>query len=87
MTDKSSALRTAVWERTRKGESVSDIARALGTDERIVTLIVNTFERLESKRRSGERPLPDMKDALRAVQSGMIRSSFARKSSGSSEAT
>ena len=43
MTDKSSALRTAVWERTRKGESVSDIACALGTDERIVTLIANTF--------------------------------------------
>ena len=68
MTDKSSALRTAVWERTRKGESVSDIARALGTDERIVTLIANTFERLESKRRSSERPLPDMRDALNAVR-------------------
>ena len=68
MTEKPSALRTAVWERTRKGESVSDIARALGTDERIVTLIANTFERLESKRRSGERPLPDMRDALNAVR-------------------
>ena len=55
MNEKSSALRTAVWERTRKGESVPDIARDLGTDERIVTLIANTFERLESKRRSGER--------------------------------
>lgn len=70
MSEKTSVLRTAVWERSRNGESVSEIARALNTDERIVTLIVNTFERLESKRRSGERPLPDMKDALRAVQSG-----------------
>lgn len=70
MSDKTSVLRTAVWERSRNGESVSEIARALNTDERIVMLIVNTFERLESKRRSGERPLPDMKDALRAVQSG-----------------
>lgn len=87
MSEKTSVLRTAVWERSRNGESVSEIARALNTDERIVTLIVNTFERLESKRRSGERPLPDMKDALRAVKAEMIRSSFARKSSGSSEAT
>ena len=70
MSEKTSVLRTAVWERSRNGESVSEIARALNTDERIVTLIVNTFERLESKRRSGERPLPDMKDALRAVRSG-----------------
>lgn len=68
MNEKSSAHRTAVWERTRKGESVPDIARDLGTDERIVTLIANTFERLESKRRSGERPLPDMRDALDAVR-------------------
>lgn len=68
MNDTPSLLRTAVWERTRKGESASEIARALDTDERIVTLIANTFERLESKRRSGERPLPDMRDALASVE-------------------
>lgn len=68
MTEKANTLRTAIWSRFRDGQTTTEIAAALKTDERIVELIVNAYNRLESKRRSEEMPLPGMKEAAARIK-------------------